>query len=351
MEIRKRFVKYAPLDAGKAITTLRASVLAGDKEKMKNLSGALNEVMTSATVPKETLHSIAQIYLDMIQPVQDKIDAQLKKLGVSVDDIQHRVDLLQQDLLQRIARDPALAKTPAAQTIAKLKMIPLKALNTMSDMEALSYYSSCGIDGTHSNAFVDVKNNTIVLCPGYLLDLVSKGGNPEFMDFVLGHEMGHPIDAARPSPTKDKDFTYLDNYKKLIVCMMKQDKNELADVNQFARAADTYLHHYYNCSLALAHQHPRVPDDEMAALLQRLTAVRGEIYRDKKAAGTAEFIHENYGIPENIASHLAEVTADEMGRETVGDMEPSIPVANRPKYLLSAGLTLMPENSCGSCID
>ncbi len=102
-----------------------------------------------------------------------------------------------QDIINKLKS----VKLETAQSISE-ESKPTTKLEIAASISKLSmFFQTCGQDGLEINAFYDPLSNTLKICPGFLIQTLSEsGGNLEAFTSVLGHELGHSIDAVNTIP-------------------------------------------------------------------------------------------------------------------------------------------------------
>ncbi len=82
-----------------------------------------------------------------------------------------------------------------AEKVLKIQLVTPATLaaNGADFNSLLNFYLQCGSDGLVQQAFYTEDSNSLTLCPGLLLQAVSRG-SMQSLAFVIGHEIGHSVD-------------------------------------------------------------------------------------------------------------------------------------------------------------
>jgi hypothetical protein len=317
---------------------IRKHALTQTAAQLSNLSASLSKYLaavapTSHLTPeeKEKKHQVAQAYVKVVQAVQNSVDAQFEAVGTKPSDLDARIEYLRQDLIQRITKYPTLANTPALETVKKLEIETPKRLAQMSDNDILTYYASCGSDGLTDQAYFD-GTQSIVVCPGALLSVLHQGGNPNNLDFEIGHEMGHSIDPFAHAPGT-MSLSFLDSYKNFLVCLNNHDKTEFEDLNDYYAVMKKEISLKQSCMTLLKKMTP-APNDEIEQTESDLAGLSSDDetndWKTRFPAVKAEF-----SIADAVLTHSQEISADFMGTEAVADQIETMPADKKASYLES----------------
>jgi hypothetical protein len=176
------------------IHTLYVALLNEEKKQMSLIAALENKILTKFNkTPGDLAVFFEQIRTSLINHVNASPEfdrhASAQLITPTRDDVIRKLKSVKLETAQSIANDPDPTDEAGLATAI---------------MKRNSYYTICGPDGLQVNAFYDSSSNSLKICPGFLMEnLNDSNGRIEPLAMVLGHELGHSIDAEAHMPIQN----------------------------------------------------------------------------------------------------------------------------------------------------
>lgn len=174
-------------------------------------------------------------YRDTLQKTHEVLMEQFRARGMTEKDIQDRVAATREHLAQNLEEGrmgiSLAASGPRSNAGMAAKIRSIRFIGRpQDDAEAEGMYALCGVDGLNQQAFYWEEKNAFVICPGFLLE-VARQGSVAHLDFVVGHELAHEVDARLENPSYFKYPPYLSCIETNYADKLESSEHVLRELN------------------------------------------------------------------------------------------------------------------------
>ena len=216
--------------------------------------------------------------------------------------------------LPTVVSDGGVTVDEIAEKVAKIRLVTPASLapNGTDFNSLLNFYLQCGSDGLVQQAFYGEESNALTLCPGLLLQAANRG-SMQSLAFVIGHEIGHSVDAvAADFPGHPSQAGLLkDRYSAFLECVRKNYGARFNSITDAIRLLEKREIPDLAARLAKIESGTSPGTDEAFKLRRAINSATGRLMNLKYDLAQFTARYGAAGTP--VLSHAAELCADYQG--------------------------------------